>query len=114
MVKFKKVINEECRNEAVCIGHIGLLPCIIDSKKYAFTSIDNVTEFPSGHQQVTTGHGVSLIINGGGGCLCVGRATGSDVMLDRAVDFAGQGRGGREAEAVFGLSIRCYVLLQYW
>jgi len=51
--------------------YIRLLHCIIDSKKYADTSIDNVTEFPSGHQQATTGHGVSLIINGGTACVLV-------------------------------------------
>jgi len=51
--------------------YIRLLHCIIDPKKYADTSIDNVTEFPSGHQQATTGRGVSLIINGGTACVLV-------------------------------------------
>jgi hypothetical protein len=80
--------------------YIRLLHCIIDSKKYADTSIDNVNEFPSGHQQETTGRGVSLIINGGD-CLCVGAATGNVVMLYRAVYFGGK------AEAVLGLSVGC-------
>jgi hypothetical protein len=59
--------------KCICVywPYIRSQQCIIDSKKCGDTSIDNVNEFPSGHQQATTGHGVSLIINGGWGGLLV-------------------------------------------